>query len=129
MKRTVLLAIACLLIACTSGTDRPPVSAEADIDTDGVQRIEVSMHSYYFEPSRIIVHAGKPVEIVLKNSSHIIPHGFTIADESLSVSEDKWGWGSTKVTFTPKKAGEYRFFCHKGDHEKNGMVGTLIVLP
>ncbi len=129
MKRTVLLVIACLLIACTSGTDRPVVSAEAKVDTDGVQRIEVEMHSYYFDPSRIVVQAGKPVEIKLHNSSHVVPHNFTIADESISVSASKWGWGSTTITFTPTKPGEYRFFCHKGDHEKNGMAGTLIVLP
>lgn len=129
MKRTVLLAIACGLIACTSGTDRPVVSADAKVDTDGVQRIDVDMHSYYFEPGRIVVQAGKPVEIVLHNSSHIVPHNFTIADESISVSASKWGWGSTKVNFTPTKPGEHKFFCHKDGHEGKGMVGTLVVLP
>ena len=129
MFRTILICVALLLIACTSGTDRPVVSAEAKTDDDGVQRIDVEMHSYYFDPSRIIVQAGKPVELVLHNSSKVVPHNFSIADENLSVSADKWGWGSTKVKFTPEKPGEYKFFCHKGDHEKKGMVGTLVVLP
>ena len=129
MIRTVLICLALLLVACTSGTDRPVVSAEARIDDDGVQRIDVDMHSYFFDPSRIIVQAGKPVEIVLHNSSKVVPHNFTIADESIAVSASKWGWGSASVKFTPEKPGEYRFFCHKDGHEKKGMVGTLVVLP
>ncbi|MCI0451073.1 MAG: hypothetical protein L0Z51_01635 [Candidatus Latescibacteria bacterium] len=64
------------VVACSSGLDRPVFSADAKLDDDGVQRVKIDMHSYYFEP----------------------------------------------------KPGEYRFFCHKGSHEKKGMVGTLVVL-
>jgi plastocyanin len=129
MRKLIAPLLLGLLCACTSGADRPVVSAEAKADTDGVQRIKVDMHSYYFEPNRIIVKAGQPVEIQLHNSSHIVPHNFTISYGDLNVSESKWGWGSDKVRFTPEKAGEYKFFCHKDSHEKKGMVGTLVVLP
>jgi len=129
MRKAILLLVVGVLGACTSGTDRPVVNAEAKTDTDGVQRIELDMHSYYFEPNRITVHAGKPVEIVLHNCSHIVPHNFTIAQGDLNVSESKWGWGSDRVRFTPAQSGEYRFFCHKNGHEKKGMVGTLVVVP
>jgi plastocyanin len=117
-----------LLVGCSSGIGRPVVTAEPAPDADGVQRVEIGMHSFYFEPNRIVVHAGQPVEIKLHNCSHIVPHNFTLVGGGVSVSESKWGWGSDKVTFTPTEPGEYRFFCHKDGHEKKGMVGTLVVI-
>jgi plastocyanin len=121
------LPIVLVLVACSSGLNRPEISAEAKVDADGVQRVKVDMHSYYFEPNRIVVKAGTPVELVLHNCSHIVPHNLTISESDINVSDDKWGWGSGKVRFTPTKAGEYRFFCHKDGHEKKGMVGKLVV--
>jgi plastocyanin len=126
------IRIALLLLlatACSSGLDRPVVSADAVLGADGVQRVKVDMHSYYFEPSRIVVHAGKPVELTVGNSSFFVPHNLTLMGDSLAVDVSKWGPGTNKVTFTPKTPGEYRFFCHKDGHEKKGMVGTLVVVP
>ena len=118
-----------LVVACgSSGIGRPVVSIDAPLDADGVQRVEVDMHSYYFEPNRIVVHAGHPVELSLKNCSHIVPHNLTLVGGGININESKWGWGSDEVRFTPTVPGEYRFFCHKGDHEEKGMVGTLVVL-
>jgi plastocyanin len=127
--RCYRLPLLLLLIACTSGIGRPVVSVEATLDADGVQRVGLDMHSYYFEPNRIVVRSGHPVEIILHNSSHLVPHNFTISEPGLSVSESKWGWGSDRVRFTPATPGEYRFFCHVDGHEKKGMTGTLVVLP
>lgn len=129
MNRLASFALfALLLVGCSSGLDRPVVSVDASVDADGVQRVKVDMHSYYFEPNRIVVHKGKPVELVLHNCSHIVPHNFTLVGGGVSVNESEWGWGSTKVQFTPETEGEFRFFCHKGSHEKKGMVGTLVVV-
>lgn len=119
----VLIGIVALVGCGTPGTERPVVSAEARLDTDGVQRIDVDMHSYYFEPNRIVVKAGTPVVIDLHNKAHIVPHNFSIEHPDLKVS------GDDEVRFTPTKPGEYRIFCHKGDHEKKGMTGTLVVVP
>jgi len=128
MKAKSLVLIVLFCVGCgSSGVDRAEVSKQATVDADGVQRIDVDMHSYYFEPNKIIVKAGTPVEIKLHNCSHIVPHNFSISSPDINVSDDKWGWGSGHVRFTPTKAGEYRFFCHKDSHEKKGMAGTLIV--
>ncbi len=66
---------------------------------------------------------------MLHNCSHIVPHNLTIAEQGINVSASKWGWGSTKVDFTPPTPGEFEFFCHKDSHAKKGMVGTLVVIP
>jgi len=127
--RRVFLSLALIsLAACTSGTDRPVVSKDIAPDADGVQRVQIDMHSYYFEPNRIVVHIDKPVELKLHNCSHIVPHNLTLVGGGMNVNESKWGWGSDTVRFTPKEKGEFRFFCHKDSHEKKGMVGTLVVV-
>lgn len=130
LRLTALAILFCLVLAgCASGLDRPVSSAAAVTDANGVQKIEVDMHSFYFEPNRIVVHVGKPVDLVLKNRSLLVPHNFTIADSAISVSEGKWGPGSGHVRFTPEVPGEYEFFCHVDGHSKKGMKGTLVVEP
>ncbi len=117
-----------VLGGCTSGLKRPLASVELQPDAQGVQRVVVHMHSYYFDPNRIVVHAGHPVELVLKNSARLIPHNFTIADSAISVSEGAW-LGTGHIRFTPKTPGTYEFFCHVDHHAKKGMTGMLVVLP
>lgn len=131
MARTaVLLSWLALLVAgCASGLHREVASVEAVTGTDGVQHVAVDFHSFYFDPNRIVVHRGRPVELVVRNRSLIVPHNFTIADSALSVSVDKWGPGSSRVRFTPEVEGEYEFRCHVDHHAKKGMTGTLVVVP
>jgi len=125
-----LRTVACLLLlaGCTSGLNRPVVSAAPEPDSLGVQRVVVSMHSYYFEPNRIVVRAGRPVELVLKNRARLVPHNFTVADSTLALSERAW-LGTGHLSFTPQRPGEYAFFCSVDGHAKKGMTGTLVVVP
>lgn len=124
-----LLLLASVTGCASSGRDRPVVTAEAVVDSKGVQRVDVYFHRYYFEPNRIIVRAGRPVEIVAHNRSWVVPHNLTIADSSLSVSVGGWGPFTRRARFIPETSGEFRFFCHVGGHAKKGMTGTLVVLP
>lgn len=126
---TLFVTALLLLVGCTSGLRRPVTSLDAVTDAQGVQRVNVGMHSFYFQPNRIVVHTGRPVELIVRNHALIVPHNFTVADSALSVSVDKWGPGSARVRFTPTVPGEYRFFCHVDGHAKKGMTGTLVVIP
>jgi plastocyanin len=119
-----------LVSGCASGLNRPIATVEATPDAQGVQRVAVDMHSYYFKPNRIVVHAGQPVELTVRNKSIFVPHNFSIHDENLMVGVDKWGFGSAHARFTAPKPGEYKFFCHVDAHgRKKGMTGTLVVVP
>ena len=123
-----ILAIAGI-VGCASGNNRPPVTFEAAADSTGVQRVNVTLHSFYFDPSRIVVRAGHPVELVLHNNSLLVPHNFTIADSALAVARDVGRKDTHVVTFTPEHPGEFEFFCHVGSHAKKGMKGVLVVNP
>ena len=128
LRHRSIVPLLLLIAGCSSGLKRPVVSAELEPDAGGVQRVVVRMHSYYFEPNRIVVRAGHPVELVLKNSAKLIPHNFTIADSSLAMSAGAW-LGTGHLSFTPRTPGTYEFFCHVDHHAKKGMAGTLVVLP
>lgn len=129
-RRAIPAALLLLLVAgCTSGLKRPVVSVEAVTDAAGVQRVEVDLHSFYFRPNRIVVHAGRPVELILRNRAIVVPHSFTVADSSLSLNLGAWGPGAHHLRFTPRTPGEYPFFCRVDGHANKGMRGTLVVLP
>jgi plastocyanin len=129
-RRVASFAIVVLLCGCTSGLKRPVVSADAVADPKGVQHLDVDMHTYYFKPNRIVVHAGHPVELKIRNRSILVPHNFSIDDSTLHVSANKWFLGSTTARFTPTVPGEYEFYCHVDDHGgKHGMTGKLVVEP
>jgi len=124
-----MIAVVLLVAGCgSSGLKRPVASVTATPDAKGVQVVVIKMHSYYFEPNRVVVKAGQPVDLVLKNSTKFYPHNFTIADSAISASESAW-LGTDHVRFTPEVPGEYEFFCHVDHHAKKGMTGTLVVTP
>jgi plastocyanin len=128
-----LVSLALLGIAgCASGLHRSVHEVTARADADGVQRVALTTHSFYFEPNRIVVRANVPVEIRLHNGAWLVPHNFSLrsAEGGLEVERDlRWFGGSGVVRFTPGKTGEYRFFCDKDGHAKKGMAGTLVVVP
>jgi len=122
-----------LVAGCgTSGAKRPVSEMTAHTDSDGVQKVDVDAHSYYFTPNRIVVDEGKPVDIAVHFKNWLAPHNFTCIDQdagiSASVSAGAFSFGKTRhVRFTPTKTGEYEFFCHVGKHAKKGMKGTIVV--
>lgn len=91
------------------------------------RKIEVVAHKYAFEPSRIEVRAGEPVEITFRSTD--TKHGFACKDLGLAkvvFTKDE----PATVTFTPDRPGTYRFkcarFCGLG-HPK--MKGEIVVTP
>ena len=91
------------------------------------RKIEVVAKKYSFEPARIEVKVGEPVEITFKSLD--TKHGFVSKDlklEKVVFSKDQ----PAKVSFTPDKPGTYAFkcarFCGMG-HGK--MKGEIVVTP
>ena len=128
-----LLATAFLAgCAGTHGSAIPVTEATAKPDSKGIQVVDVEVHSFYYKPSRIIVEAGKPVELVFHFKSFFTPHNFTCNEADAGIQIDKSaGFMSFRRTkraqFTPKTPGEYKFYCGVGSHMMKGMTGTLVV--
>ena len=143
MRMTVLhlgLAVAFLMGAAAARGDAPqsapadatPVSAETG--SDGVQRLSITLDSYSYTPSHIVVEAGKPVEFELKNVASTAPHDFKIDAGALGpeIKQDVKAGKTATLRFTPTVPGTYQFYCDKKlpflpSHKDKGMVGTLDV--
>ena len=137
--RSVLVApaiLTALLLATggcgTSGTKMKVSEVTAKTNASGVQVVEIEAHSFYFKPNRIVVQAGKPVELTIHFKSFFTPHNMTCEYKDAGITIDKsagfMSFKKTKgVTFTPTKPGEYAFHCGVAGHSKKGMSGTLVV--
>lgn len=130
MRMVASAVLLAFITGCSSGNNRPVQEVTARADADGVQRVRVVAHTYWFEPNRIVVKAGVPVELTIKNNAVFVPHNLTCfeKDAGIEVSENLGMFrGQKHARFTPTKPGEYEFYCHVGSHAKHGMKGTLVV--
>jgi plastocyanin len=134
----VMVAGVALALLASSGCGGTPGSkvgvneVTARTGADGVQAVTIEVHSFYFKPNRIVVEAGKPVELTLKFKSLFAPHNMTCEHPDAGIAIDKSkgiiSFDPTKhVRFTPTKPGEYSFFCGVGNHMAKGMTGSLVV--
>ena len=105
----------------------------AVIDSDGVQRVEITGGSYYYEPDHIIVKVNVPVELTFKKTPGIAPHNILIKahEAGIEINEDM-SVGTKTVTFTPAMTGKFAIFCDKRflffkNHREKGMEGVLEV--
>jgi uncharacterized cupredoxin-like copper-binding protein len=130
--RWAALAVAAALAAgCSSGLGRPVHEVRATPGGDGVQRVELRVHAFYFDPNRIVLKANVPVELHVKNHSAFIPHNFTCDAPEAGIQVEKdlgLLWDGETALFTPTRPGEYKFFCDVDSHAKKGMTGVLVVV-
>jgi plastocyanin domain-containing protein len=113
-----------------------PESVIVPVSQDNVQRLEITVDSYSFTPSRFVVKQNIPVELIFKSISWIVPHNFVLKspEAGLTIDQEIETGGTTIVRFTPTRIGEFKFSCTKKllffpSHENQGMVGTLVVGP
>jgi heme/copper-type cytochrome/quinol oxidase subunit 2 len=99
-----------------------PASASAES-----RKIDVVARKFVFEPARIEVKVGEPVEIIFRSED--TKHGFVCKElglEKVVFTKEE----PATVTFTPDKPGTYPFkcarFCGLG-HGK--MKGEIVVTP
>ena len=126
-----LIMAAVLLFLSRSALAEP---VQLSVSPDGVQRAEIIVDSYSYNPDHLIVMANAPVELILKSVTLIVPHTFVIQakEAGLEIHEDIPSGKTNTVRFTPTQAGKFKFFCENKllffkSHEAKGMVGTLEV--
>jgi len=132
MKRIAIAVTALVaLVGCASGLNRPVKEVVAVTSSDQVQHVKVTAHSFYFDPNRIVVRRGVPVELNVSNSALFVPHDFSCESPEGGIEVDgSLGMfhGSKTLHFTPTQVGEYPFWCHVDGHAKKGMRGTIVVV-
>lgn len=141
MKRaplTPVFILCAILIAAPLPAEEAPSApaapVTAELSADGVQRATITLDSYSYTPSHLIVQAGKPVELTLTSVTTIVPHNFILKDAALglNVEKDVSAGKTDKVTFTPTQAGTVTFYCNRRlwpmpSHRDKGMEGKLEV--
>lgn len=109
----------------TQTTQPTQASSEETGEVMSENEITVEGGEFKFTPSEITVKKGEKVKITFKNTGSF-PHDFTI--EGMDVATKRINPGeSDTVEFTPEEAGEFQFICSVGNHEEQGMVGTLTI--
>jgi plastocyanin len=107
--------------AQTQETNTPPAQTELDITDETNPKIDMMVTPTGYSPNVIKVKKGVPVELNITNpgdnscfSTFMMPD-FNLNNVNLKA-------GTTKLTFTPHKEGEYTFTCGM-----NMFKGTIIV--
>ena len=107
----------------------------AVIGPDGIQKVEISGGSYYFDPNDIVVKVNVPVELVVKKAGGATPHNiFLKAPEAGIDFHVSLGKEPKTIKFTPTKVGIYPFWCTERaplsskSHKDHGMTGVLEVV-
>jgi uncharacterized cupredoxin-like copper-binding protein len=123
------IGLAGIAAAWVGGPGRGPASAE------------VAIHYSRFEPARLVVAAGQPLTVTLRNTDPI-DHEWIVGDAASherhrTGTEPVHGARPTEIsipagearttTVTFRTPGTYLFICHLPGHEAYGMVGTLVV--
>lgn len=91
------------------------------------KKITVVAKKYEFNPSRIELKAGEPVEITFESED--VKHGFSVKDLDVEKVTFEKGQPAT-IKLTPAKAGTYAFKCAKFCGMGHGkMKGEIVVTP
>src|SRR5262249_56722297 len=92
----------------------------------GAHQVTVTVgNAMQFAPAALVVRAGQPVELTLRNGG-AIPHDFTLAGgASGPVKIEAQGGQTARGTFTIDTPGTYAFVCSAPGHAAAGMRGTI----
>jgi plastocyanin domain-containing protein len=129
-------AVLILLLGSTGyGQQAAKNRVVAVLGPDGVQRVEITGGSYYFDPDDIVVKANVPVELIVKKAGGSTPHSiFLKAPEAGIDFNVSLGKEPKTIKFTPTKVGTYPFWCTKHaplsskSHKDHGMTGVIEVV-
>jgi cytochrome c oxidase subunit II len=117
--RIILSALAGLLVVAL-GVRPARVAAEG-----APKRVELVARRFTYQPSELTLKKGEPVVLTIRSED--VPHGLRIRDLNVEVRVSKGG--TSEVSFTPEKTGDFTghcwVFCGSGH---GGMALTVHVV-
>ena len=135
-SRVVVLTVALATSLASAQTCSAASSGNRGSRTGRRTACEHHLDSYSFTPARLIVQAGRSVELTLTSVTTLTPHNFILKEPAagLSVAQEVGPHETAKVIFTPTNPGIYVFYCDKKlpffpSHREQGMEGHLEVRP
>jgi plastocyanin domain-containing protein len=136
MRYATILGTALILLLAPLGNaqDATEKRVVATVDTDGVQRVEITGGSYYFDPNVIVVKVNVPVELKVKKAEGGTPHNIVLSAPEAGIDfSESLSTEPKIIKFTPTKMGKYEFACTKKlpfskSHKDRGMHGVLEVV-
>lgn len=125
----LLFSLLITLVGCagTMAAGSTPVVGTPIAVTDGGTQVVTlqAVDSMQFTPNAIIIQAGHPIQLTLKNDGQMV-HDFTLSDGVVqSVKLVAQPGQSASATFTIEHPGTYTFICSQPTHEIRGMKGTI----
>lgn len=133
MKKVVLLAIVMTMSFPYIHLMAQSNEYIAKVDSDGIQRVQITAREYSFIPNHIILKMNIPAELNVKKEAGIVPHNITLnaPDAGINFSESL-STDPIVIKFTPAKTGSFSFFCNKKlpflkSHREKGMEGIIEV--
>jgi len=137
MKGILTSVIVLLAVVYAAGNPQAQAQSEpyrAKADADGVQRVTMVGGDYFFKPAHIIVKVNVPVELSVRKEPGLAPHNLVLNEPAAGFAiEQDLSQDIKKITFTPKTAGKYPFYCSNKllffkSHRERGMEGVLEVV-
>ncbi len=131
---TIILLLAFIPIYSVFSESADSAPKVVPTSEDGVQRIDIVVDSYSYNPGHIVVTVDKPVELNLRSVTSVVPHSFVIDDpeSGIEIKETVPSGKDLMVSFTPGQTGTFKFYCSKsgifGSHLDKGMEGTIKVV-
>lgn len=110
------LVVAAALSACGGGGGGGQGSSDITLK---------AADSLRFDPTTISAKVGQKVNVAVQNAG-AMPHSLVI-DELKVNSGPVAGGQRGSVSFTPRAAGSFTFYCDMPGHKASGMMGTLTV--
>jgi LPXTG-motif cell wall-anchored protein len=119
MTLVMVLAVSMLLLLVGTG-----------LAQDTTVNVTLGMSEFKFEPAELDVPLNTTVTFSVTNTGDF-PHNVTFVapdgTETNLFAENLTTGQSATGTFTFNAAGEWRMYCPVGEHEEQGMVGTVRV--
>lgn len=119
MASSKLLAHSLLTIACLMATAVPARGAA----TEAVKSIQIAVTAKGFEPDRIQVSKGEPLQLVVtRKTDETCAKQIVIPDQNIKANLPLNK--PVTLSFTPQRAGEIKYVCGL-----NMVTGTIVVAP
>ena len=120
-KVALVVSMAMILVLMSFG---------AGLAQSPVVNVTLGMSEFMFDPAELDVTAGTEVTFNVSNTGSF-PHNVTFVapdgTETNLFAQNVAAGQSATGTFTFTTAGEWRMYCPVGQHEEQGMVGTVTV--